>query len=68
MYGPEVTAQNVVVVGDTPLGVECAKESGCPIIAVATGSYSLDDLASSQPDFCCAQLTEARRFLALKWS
>ena len=37
------------VIGDTPADVECGKEIGARTIAVATGSYSLDELAEHQP-------------------
>ncbi|GAQ06886.1 hypothetical protein ALT_4207 [Aspergillus lentulus] len=64
-YGLGINAHNIIIVGDTPLDVECAKQSGCSVIAVATGSYKVDDLALLQPDFCCSQLLEAKDFLAL---
>ncbi|PKX98638.1 putative haloacid dehalogenase-like hydrolase [Aspergillus novofumigatus IBT 16806] len=64
-YGLGISAHDIIIVGDTPLDVECAKQSGCSVIAVATGSYKVDDLALLQPDFCCSQLPEAKDFLAL---
>jgi phosphoglycolate phosphatase-like HAD superfamily hydrolase len=61
-FGSHIHASDVVVVGDTPLDVECAKQSGCSVIAVATGNYTVEELALLQPDFVCNQLTEAKEF------
>lgn len=65
-YGMGVHASDVIIVGDTPLDIECAKSVGSDIIAVATGNYTVDDLAMLQPNLCCSQLSEAKEFLALK--
>ncbi|KAI9039362.1 putative haloacid dehalogenase-like hydrolase [Aspergillus affinis] len=65
-YSRGVAAHDIVIVGDTPLDIECAKQTGCSVVAVATGSYKVDDLALLEPDFCCSLLTEAKDYLALK--
>jgi phosphoglycolate phosphatase-like HAD superfamily hydrolase len=39
-------------VGDTPADVQAAKACGVPVIAVATGIFSLLDLAREEPDMC----------------
>jgi len=39
-----------VIIGDTPLDILAAQASGIPVIAVATGIYSVDDLAGYNPD------------------
>lgn len=52
----------VCFVGDTPSDVSAAKANGCPIIAVATGIYSLEQLSKLEPEFCvpcCADLFTA---------
>jgi phosphoglycolate phosphatase len=57
--GPEAS---VCFVGDTPLDIAAAKANACPIIAVATGIYSFDQLSKLAPDFCvpnCADLFTA---------
>jgi phosphoglycolate phosphatase len=51
---------SVCVVGDTPSDILAAKQVGIPVIAVATGIYSLDQLAAHEPDVCvstCVELT-----------
>jgi phosphoglycolate phosphatase-like HAD superfamily hydrolase len=42
-----IDASHVVVIGDTPLDVDCAHAHGARAVAVATGEYSLDDLAAT---------------------
>jgi len=42
----------VYVVGDTPSDIEAARAVNVPVIAVATGIYSFDDLLALQPDAC----------------
>jgi phosphoglycolate phosphatase-like HAD superfamily hydrolase len=57
--GPEA---QVCFVGDTPIDISAAKANACPIIAVATGIYSYDQLSNLAPDFClscCADLFPA---------
>lgn len=52
----------VCFVGDTPNDISAAKANDCPIIAVATGIYSLEQLSKLAPDFCvpcCAELFTA---------
>jgi phosphoglycolate phosphatase len=42
-----IEASHIVVIGDTPLDVDCAHAHGARAVAVATGEYSLDDLAAT---------------------
>ena len=42
----------VCFLGDTPADVAAAKSCGFPVIAVATGIYSLLELAKSEPEMC----------------
>ena len=39
---PEPPPDRVVVIGDTPLDIDCARAHGARAVAVATGSYSRD--------------------------
>lgn len=54
--GDEATP--AVVVGDTPLDVQGARAAGVPCLAVATGRWSVDDLAAHEPDALVADLTD----------
>lgn len=46
------------VVGDTPSDISAAKEVGVPIISVATGIYSHEQLAAFGPDLCLTCCTD----------
>ncbi len=43
-YGREVTPDQLVIIGDTPRDIACARAVGATAVAVATGRYSADDL------------------------
>src|SRR5215469_18403659 len=49
----------VCFIGDTPADVHAAKEVGAPIVSVATGTFSVDQLRACHPNVCvthCAEL------------
>lgn len=48
--GPPVEPESVVVIGDTPLDIACAKAGGARSIAVATGSHGVDELRAAGAD------------------
>jgi phosphoglycolate phosphatase len=48
----------VCFVGDTPIDVSAAKANGAPIIAVATGIYSFEQLSKLEPEFCVKCCTD----------
>jgi phosphoglycolate phosphatase-like HAD superfamily hydrolase len=50
----------VVVVGDTPLDVEAAHTAGVPCLAVATGRWSVDELAACGADAVVPDLADPR--------
>ena len=45
--GRAVDPADVVVIGDTPLDIACARAGGCRAVAVATGRYGADDLSDA---------------------
>ena len=45
-----VNPRQVWVIGDTPLDVRCARSIGAKALAVATGTHTVDELASERPD------------------
>jgi phosphoglycolate phosphatase-like HAD superfamily hydrolase len=40
----------VVIIGDTPLDVACARDAGVNCLAVATGGFSVDALRAAGAD------------------
>jgi phosphoglycolate phosphatase-like HAD superfamily hydrolase len=49
-FGQQVEAVDIVVVGDTPRDIACARAGGARVVAVATGNFSRADLEAHQPD------------------
>lgn len=49
---------DVVVVGDTPRDIHCAKTNGCIAFAVATGNYSVQDLKTAGADVAVEDLSD----------
>jgi len=47
LKGARLGAEQVIVIGDTPHDVACARASGCRALAVATGRYTCADLAAA---------------------
>jgi phosphoglycolate phosphatase len=54
---PEREVASICVVGDTPRDIEAARVNGLPVIAVATGHYSFDELSALRPDACATSLS-----------
>ncbi len=52
---------SILVIGDTPADIEAARANGLPVLAVASGTYSLAELNAAKPDWCFASLAEALR-------
>jgi phosphoglycolate phosphatase-like HAD superfamily hydrolase len=50
--------ERLVVIGDTPLDVRCARAIGARVVAVASGWHSRDELAATSPDLLLTDLTE----------
>ncbi len=53
LAGPNAS---VCVVGDTPRDIEAAHTNSLPVIAVATGHFSFDDLLKHAPEVCATSL------------
>lgn len=56
-HGRTLDGGQVVIIGDTPHDVDCAQHHGCRCIAVATGRYSVDELAECNPDLVVENLS-----------
>ncbi len=53
--------KRVVIVGDTPLDIQCSRTIDAKSVAVATGPYSEDVLARHQPDVILPSLADVDR-------
>lgn len=49
-FGRPIHGSQVTVIGDTPHDVSCGKAHACRVLAVATGSYSVDQLREAGAD------------------
>jgi phosphoglycolate phosphatase len=54
---------DVVVIGDTPHDIQCARSGGARVVAVATGNYSAATLGSHTPDVLFDDLSDTSAFL-----
>lgn len=62
--GLEFDGEAVVVIGDTPNDIACGRACGAKTIAVATGRFSVEALASHQPHHLFADLSDCQAVLA----
>jgi phosphoglycolate phosphatase-like HAD superfamily hydrolase len=63
-HGEEFTPDRIYVIGDTPRDIECGKVFGAVTVAVATGHYSREELASHAPDFLFDDFSDVDAVLA----
>ena len=60
----ELKPSQLVVVGDTPNDIACARHAGTRSVAVATGSiYTTEDLRAHNPDAVLADLSDTELFM-----
>lgn len=62
--GRRFAAHEVVVIGDTPEDIRCARSAGVRCLAVATGRYGVEELAGHGPDAVLDDLADAERALS----
>ena len=53
--------EEVLVIGDTPHDIDCARTLGARVVAVATGGTSPEELSAHGPDWLVSDLTENPR-------
>ena len=58
ILGRRLAGEEVLVIGDTPLDVRCARAIGAKILAVATGGATLEELRRNEPDYLVRDLRE----------
>ena len=63
--GREPQPQRIIVIGDTPRDIECAKANGCVAFAVATGHFTTSQLRDAGADHVAPDLSDPRSLLDL---
>lgn len=63
MTGKDPDPKKIIVIGDTPRDIECAKAHGCVAFAVATGRYSLESLKEDGADIAVPDLSDLSSLL-----
>ena len=58
MLRRDLRGDEVLVIGDTPLDVECGKKIDARVLAVATGGFPVDQLEAHKPTWAVRDLTE----------
>jgi phosphoglycolate phosphatase-like HAD superfamily hydrolase len=58
ILGRRIAPEQVVIVGDTPADVSCARALGAVAVAVLTGFSSREELAATQPDYLLDDLSQ----------
>lgn len=59
----DLPAENIWVIGDTPLDVRCARSIGAHVLAVSTGLHTRPELAIESPDILVSELTHCDALL-----
>ena len=62
---PEEAIERVIVIGDTPHDIECARVAGARSIAVATGGYTVEQLKEFGADDVLPDLSDTKKVLSL---
>jgi phosphoglycolate phosphatase-like HAD superfamily hydrolase len=62
--GRRFAGREVIVIGDTPLDIDCGKAAGALTIAVATGPYPVAELAAHDPDALFTDLSDMAPVMA----
>ena len=58
--GEPLRGDQVMVIGDTPLDIACARAIQARVVAVATGQYSVAELLQHRPDYAVPNLDKIR--------
>ena len=64
LVGYPFAATDVVVIGDTPHDIDCARACGAVAVAVTTGKYTRDELLAERPDHLFDDLADVDKVLA----
>jgi phosphoglycolate phosphatase-like HAD superfamily hydrolase len=62
---PAAAIQRIIVIGDTPHDIECARVAGARSIAVATGGYTMEQLKDAGADEVLRDLSDTEKVIEL---
>jgi len=63
--GERIDPESTFVIGDTPHDIRCGQEIGARTVAVASGTYALDELERCDPWLALEELPDPPRFIQL---
>jgi phosphoglycolate phosphatase-like HAD superfamily hydrolase len=63
LVGSEVPFHDLVIIGDTPLDIDCARACGAVAVAVATGQHRAEELAALSPDLLFSDFSDVKATL-----
>jgi phosphoglycolate phosphatase-like HAD superfamily hydrolase len=63
-YGKPFRQQDIVIVGDTPKDIACARANGARTVIVATGAHSYEELLQYGPDVLLEDLSDTDAAIA----
>lgn len=64
LVGTALAPEQVVVIGDTPLDIACARAYGARAVSVATGGHGIEELAAHSPDVLFRDFADVGQVLA----
>lgn len=62
---PAEAIERVIVIGDTPHDIECARVAGAKSVAVATGGFTVEQLKDAGADEVLQDLTDTEKVISL---
>ncbi len=63
-HGLEIAPEDIIVLGDTPHDVACARAIGAKAVAIATGRHTRAELEATAPDYLFEDLSDLPGVLA----
>ena len=65
LIGRQVPPEKVLVIGDTPHDIACARHTGLKVLSVATGVFNIPDLEKHQPTYLLEDLSDIEAVLRI---
>jgi phosphoglycolate phosphatase len=59
LLNDDLRGDEILVIGDTPLDIQCARAIGARTLAVATGNTTAEELKAHRPDWLVEDLSKA---------